>query len=188
MDLVALFVASDAVWRISARHGQLDIVNLGALAELLPALNEFRSYPTQVELGQQLGEKLLGREPFRATEETLFVLLDGNIGGEIAGLPIAALRVDGKPLIALRGIVRPARLSELATGFLASGSSQVIATLRPVGDVGAAEIAARFFAEQGVDDPVRTLAHIQSALAQTRNTDWPNFVLYGHDICRRGPQ
>jgi hypothetical protein len=300
-DAIALFVADDQVWRISAHHGQLDVVSLGPLAALLPAINQFRAHPTRVDLGNELGAKLLGRDPFRRTDETLFVVLDGGTGGELAGLPVAALRVDGEPLIALRPIVHPARLSalgcvpevaprrslviadahgslddareeaielgksygftmaigptatstalftagaddhlhiavhatvqpnggsldlydrpvsaleisghrggpalvflaacssaaandseratSLATAFLASGSSQVIATLRPVLDAGAAQIAKLFYSRNGPEDPARRLASVQAALAKTENQDWPNFMLYGHDTCRRG--
>jgi tetratricopeptide (TPR) repeat protein len=299
-DAIALFVASEQVWRISALHGRLDVVGLGPLTALLPLINEFRAHPTRVELGEALGEKLLGREPFRRTDETLFVVLDGGSGGELAGLPVAALRVNGEPLIALRPIVHPARLSalgcvpavtprrslavadahgnladardeaielgkthgftamigpmatstalftagpndqlhlavhavvqpsggaldlydrpvsaleisnhrdspalvflaacssaasndseratSLATAFLASGSSQVIATLRPVHDSGAAQIARSFYARNGSRDPARKLAEVQATLAKTGNQDWPNFMLYGHDTCRR---
>lgn len=301
VDAIALFVADEQVWRISAHHGQLEVVSLGPLTALLPAINEFRAHPTQVKLGNELGAKLLGREPFRRTDESLFVVLDGGTGGELAGLPVAALRVDDEPLIALRPIVHPARLSalgcvpevtprrslviadahgnlddaraeaielgkrygfavaigpmatstalftadprdhlhiaahatvkanggsldlydrpvsaleisshrggpalvflaacssaasndseratSLATAFLASGSSQVIATLRPVLDAGAAQIAKLFYSRNGLEDPVRKLADVQAELAKSGNQDWPNFMLYGHDTCRRG--
>lgn len=300
-DAIALFVADDEIWRISAYHGQLEVVSLGRLTALQSAINDFRAHPNRVELGNALGEKLLGRAPFRKTGETLFVVLDGGTSGELAGLPVAALRLDGQPLIALRPIVHPARLSalgcvaavaprhslviadasgnlehardealdltknhgftpaigreatssalftagpddqlhiamhasvqpsggalelydrpvsaleisshrggpalvflaacasaasydseratSLATAFLASGSSQVIATLRPVGDPGAAEIARSFYSLNEPKDPARKLADVQAALAHTGNEDWPNFMLYGHDTCRTG--
>lgn len=300
-DAVALFVASDEIWRISAHDGQLEVVSLGPLAALDSEIKAFRAHPTTVELGDRLGEKLLGREPFRKTDEPLFVVLDGGAGGELASLPVAALRMRGEPLIALRPLVHPPRLSalgcvpqatprhalviadargdlpagrseaidlaanhgfmsavgpaatssalftaglddyihlavhavvqpsggalalydravsaleisshhggpalvflaacasaasydseratSLATAFLASGSSQVIATLRPVSDAGAAEIARSFHSPNVPRDPVRKLAEVQAALAHTGNEDWPNFMLYGHDTCRTG--
>src|SRR5262249_32580803 len=64
-DAVALFVASDEVWRIGAHDGQLEVVSLGPLTALDSELKAFRAHPTGVELGNRLGEKLLGREPFR---------------------------------------------------------------------------------------------------------------------------
>jgi tetratricopeptide (TPR) repeat protein len=300
-DAVALFVASDEVWRISSRDGQLEVVSLGALTALDPEIKAFRAHPTGVELGDRLGEKLLGREPFRKTDQPLFVVLDGGSDGELASLPIAALRMHGEPLIALRPLVHPPRLSaldcvqeavprharvladvrgdltfarseaidlaanhgfssaiglaatssalfaagpddylylamhavvqpsggaldlydrpvsaleisshhggpglvflaacasaasydseratSLATAFLASGTSQVIATLRPVSDPGAAEVARNFHSPNIPRDPVRKLAEVQAALANTGNEDWPNFMLYGHDTCRTG--
>jgi len=299
VELVAVLVANDEVWRITARHGQLDVTDLGTIEALRPAVEQFRTTPTEAALGAALGVRLLGDEAFRDTGETLYVLLDG----EIAGLPVAALRARGRPLVAMRPIVRAARLSELAcvpavsrprravviadaqgnlpdarreaselaasygfrpavgpaatrdalfavahddllhvavhasvkdsggslelydqpvsaleisgrrggpalvvlsacasavagdgdgelatslaTAFLASGSPQVIGTLRPVTDAGAAEVTRAFYRDHGAADPARTLARIQAALARTSNTDWPNFVLYGHDICRK---
>ena len=297
VDLVAVLVAHDELWRITARHGQIDVVRIGELEALRPAIDRFRSEPTRAELGEALGQALLGGEAFRDTGETLHVLLDG----EIAGVPVPALRARGKLLIAMRPIVHAARLSEvgcvppaprprgavvladakgdlpvarreaqelaaelhvsaavgaaathdalfaagredllhvalhttvgmrggelslydgqvsaleiagrragpalvvlstcasaaardaepetsLAAAFLTSGSPQVIATLRKVSDAGAAEIARAFYRDHGAADPARTLARIQTRLATTHNVDWPHFLLYGRDVCRK---
>jgi len=300
VDVVAVVVADDEVWRIVSRHGALDIVGLGPLAALRPALDRFVVTPTSPELAESLGVKLLGAEAFRDTGETLFAVLDGPL----AGAPIAALRAGGRPLIAIRPVVRAPRLSEvgcvaapsgprkavviadaqgdlpaaateaievatrfgaqpaigaaatgealfaaakddllhvavhgsiklgvgtlllhdrqvsaleiaghgdgpalvvmsacvsgisddgeqatsLANAFLAAGSAQVVATLRPVFDAGAGELTHRFYGEGGVGDPARTLARIQASLAATStNSDWPYFVLFGHDTCRKEP-
>jgi len=75
----------------------------------------------------------------------------------------------------------------LATAFLAGGSAQVMATVRAVSDAGARELTARFYREGGADDPVHVLARIQAALADTDNTDWPSFAVFGHDLCTRSP-
>lgn len=298
VELVALLVANDEVWRITARHGHLDMVDLGEFATLQKSLEQFESAPTtSVELAGTLGAKLLGDDVFRDTDETLFVLLDGPI----TGVPVAALRARGLPLAAMRPIVRAPRLSELdcvpapsephhavviadaygdlpaarleadktaarfgvkpsigaaathdalfaaskadvlhvathakvelgegslelsdqsvsaleisgrqlgpalvvlsacasaaaddgelatalATAFLASGSPQVIGTLHSVTDPGASEVTGAFYHNRGVTDPARALARVQAELAQTKNTDWPNFVLFGHDTCRK---
>jgi tetratricopeptide (TPR) repeat protein len=296
VELVALLIAEDEVWRIVARNGTLDIVDLGPFAALQPALGDFRGAPTNADIADQLGTRLLGDAAFRDTDETLFVLLDG----QLSNVPIAALRAAGRPLIAMRPVVRAPRLSELgcvrapsqprhavvigdargdlpaatreayevaaalgvkpavgqaatrdalfatskddllhiavharidlgtgwlamydqrvsaleisehgdapalvvlsdcasaiaddgelatslATAFLAAGSAQVIATLRPVNDSGAREVTSAFYREGGAADPARVLARIQASLAQTANTDWPNFVMFGHDTCR----
>ncbi len=297
VELVALLVANDEVWRITARHGRLDMADLGPLKTLRQQLDAFETAPTRAELGDALGTKLLDDDTFRNTTETLFVLLDGSL----TSMPVAALRARGRPLVATRTIVRASRLSELgcvpapsrirhavviadargdlpaarieaskvaamfgvtpsvgaaatrdalfaaskddvlhvathasvelnggslemhdqpvsaleilahgsgpalvflsacasaaaddgeratalATGFLASGSAQVIATLHSVTDPGAGEITSAFYRNNGVADPARSLAHVQAALAQTSNVDWPNFVLFGHDTCRK---
>jgi tetratricopeptide (TPR) repeat protein len=78
---------------------------------------------------------------------------------------------------------RPDLTGSLALGFLAAGSSQVVATLRPVEDAGARELITGFYHRGGIDDPVRALAHVQSDLADTNNTEWPSFVVFGHEAC-----
>ena len=62
----------------------------------------------------------------------------------------------------------------------------MIATLRPVLDTGAGQIAKLFYSRNGLEDPARKLAEVQAELARTENQDWPNFMLYGRDTCRRG--
>jgi len=300
VDVIALVVAEGEVWRIVSQHGAIDIVHVGPIAALQPALAEFAVTPTRVDLAQSLGAKLLGAEAFRDTRETLFTVLDG----QLAGIPIAALRANNRPLIARRTVVRAPRLSELgcspprssprhavvladaqnnlpasaegaaaiakkfgvapaigaaatrdalfaagkddflhvavhasigygigtlllsdrpvsaldiaehgdapalvvlsacvsavsddgeqamslANAFLAAGSTQVVATLRPVTDRGARELTQRFYDEGGASDPARTLARIQAALAaSSTHDDWPNFILFGHDTCRKEP-
>jgi len=297
VELVAVLLAENEVWRIVARRGALDIVDLGPLAQLQPLLSEFQTAPTKGDLADRLGTRLLGEDAFRDTSETLFVVLDGRV----SGVPVAALRARGRPLIAMRPVVRAPRLSELgcvpaparprhavvigdplgnlpdaareatevaavlgvtpwigsaatrdallatssedilhvaahasielgvgslsmydqplsaleisargrgpalvmlsacasavaddgeqatslANAFLAAGSPQVIATLRPVSDTGAHEITSAFYRNRGVADPARTLAQVQAALARTANVDWPQFVVFGHDTCRK---
>jgi tetratricopeptide (TPR) repeat protein len=300
VDLVAVLVANSEVWRITAHHGRLDMVDVGKLEALQPSLDKFEATPTTptgVELAGTLGAQLLGDDAFRDTDETLFVLLDGPI----TGVPIAALRARGRPLAAMRPIVRAPRLSEvgcmpalsgnrrtvviadahgdlpvarreaneiaamfgvrpaigaaatrdalfsaakddvlhvathasvvhgegsldlypepvsaleisarrggpalvvlsacasaaandgelataLVTAFLASGSPQVIGTLHSVSDGGAGEVTSGFYRNGGITDPARALAKTQAALAQTPNVDWPNFVLFGRDTCRK---
>lgn len=308
VDLIALTVADDTLWRITSYHGQRNIVEVGSLHALTEELDKFRSNATSTELGDALGEKLLGSEPFRKTDEPLYIVLDSGtpaaaaeVLGAVSGLPVVALRSHGKPLIAFRPIIHPVRLSELrcitpiqparthviadstgnlsgarreaetlaasthgvlsleraatraavfeagpgdhlhiavhgevgdsggelklsdgtlsaleisgrhnspasvfldacdsaaatdrelagsvAAAFLASGSQQVVATLRSVDDEAAAELAGLFYAGNGIADPAIALAHAQAALSETNNPDWPYFVLYGHDICREG--
>lgn len=77
----------------------------------------------------------------------------------------------------------PEQAGSLSTAFLAGGSDRVIATLRPVSDAGALELTSRFYDARGADDPVRTLAKIQAALAQTGNEEWPNFAVFSKEVC-----
>lgn len=295
-DLVAVVVAHDEVWRITSRHGDIDIVGLGALAALRGTLDQFIATPLKTALSDALGERLLGRDAFDSSEETLFVLLDA----QLAGVPVAALSDGGVRIIARRPVVQPARLSELgcipartgrqravvlgdahgnlpaarseavdvaarfgvtaklgqaatsealfsawgsdllhigvhagveaaggalalrdrsvsalqiathdggpklvmlaacdsataddgelatslAAAFLASGSQQVIGTLRQVNDKGARELTSEFYRLGGTTDPARVLAQVQAALAKTANNDWPNFIMFGYDNCR----
>lgn len=71
----------------------------------------------------------------------------------------------------------------LAAGFLGAGSQHVVATLRPISDAGALEISTKFYSAGGVADPARALATVQSVLAKTGNTDWPNIAVFGPDVC-----
>lgn len=94
----------------------------------------------------------------------------------------------GPPLVVLSGCstarsADPEIARSLATAFLASGSERVIATLRPVLDSGALEVTNRFYDARGADDPVRVLAKVQAELAQTANQEWPNFAVFGSEIC-----
>jgi tetratricopeptide (TPR) repeat protein len=77
----------------------------------------------------------------------------------------------------------PELARSLSTAFLAAGSDRVVATLRPISDVGARELTTRFYADHGVVDPVSTLAKIQATLADSDNKDWPNFAVFGSKVC-----
>jgi hypothetical protein len=59
----------------------------------------------------------------------------------------------------------------------------VIATLRPVDDKGTLELTSRFYEAGGADDPVRVLAKVQAELAQVGNKDWPDFAVFGNEVC-----
>lgn len=71
----------------------------------------------------------------------------------------------------------------LSTAFLAGGSTQVVATLRPISDTGTRNLITRFYRDGGARDPVRVLAHIQASLSNTDDTEWPSFAVFGHDFC-----
>jgi tetratricopeptide (TPR) repeat protein len=303
IDLLALIVADGDVWSLVANHGPPRLSKIKPLAEILNLVEDFRGHPTDLKLASDLGALLLPDDAFRKTHEVLHVLVDGQLGqsgegGGFGGLPVAALRHGGTPLIAMRPIVRLLRLPEtrcvhvirtghatvigapgpripdalaeaeqvagllrttskigpaatkealfaakndsvlhiaahgtmgmdgaslelvdgevpalaiwahrvapslavlsacdavtandselagsLAAGFLGAGSQHVVATLRSISDSGALEISTRFYGEGGVADPARALAIVQSALANTSNTDWPNVAVFGPDVC-----
>ncbi|HEU4732779.1 MAG TPA: CHAT domain-containing protein [Kofleriaceae bacterium] len=296
-DLLALVIAERGLWRVTSGGGQLDITNLGPIDDFTKQLGPFLANPTDPQLAEQFGHRLVPDAMFRTTSEPLRVLLDGP---PLSALPVVALRHGGRALIAARPIVRAPRISELAcvpapehprhatvladadgnlpgarqeaielasrlgaqallgneatsagvfgaargdllhvavhgdvdasggylklhdrklhalnisahrigpavvvlasctsaqasdfelagslaTAFLAGGSAQVVATLRPVTDPGARELTAAFYAGGGAQDPVRALARAQAGLAATSNPDWPNFAVFGHDLCR----
>lgn len=77
----------------------------------------------------------------------------------------------------------PEVAGSLSTAFLAGGSQHVVATLRPVSDAGALDLTSRFYNAGGAEDPVRVLAKIQAELARSDNKEWPNFAVFGNEVC-----
>jgi hypothetical protein len=105
----------------------------------------------------------------------------------VSALEISATRL-GPPLVVLSACGSASAADtelagSLAAGFLAAGSDQVVATLRPVSDAGARRLTTRFYSAGGMTDPVRALARIQAELADIGDTDWPRFAVFGHDTC-----
>lgn len=109
IDLLALIVANDEVWRLTASHGPPRLSSLGSLAEIQDLVGKLPGHATEVELASRLGALLLPDDVFRATNEVLHVVVDGRLGG----LAVAALRHGATPLIAMRPIVRVLRLPEI---------------------------------------------------------------------------
>jgi hypothetical protein len=124
IDLLALIVANDDVWILTANHGPPRLSRLAPLAEIKKLVDDFRGHPTDVKLASTLGALLLPDNSFRATREVLHVLVDGRLGG----LPAAALRHGATPLIARRPIVRVLRLPETRCVHVTrSGAATVLA-------------------------------------------------------------
>jgi hypothetical protein len=109
IDLFALIVAEHTVWRLTANHGLPQLTEIGSLDEIKNLVDEFRGQPTDVQLATTAAARLLPNDVFRTTREALHVLIDG----QIAGLPVAALRRRGVPLVAMRPIVNVLRLPEV---------------------------------------------------------------------------
>jgi tetratricopeptide (TPR) repeat protein len=138
-DVLALVIADQHVWRATANRGQLEIRDLGAQTALRDRIALFSDKPTDRALGDELGALLLNDESARPTGAALHVLLDGTL----AQLPIAALRVHGRPVIAVRPVVRVATLPETPCRPVApTGRATVI------GDAGHDLSGARLEAEQ----------------------------------------
>jgi hypothetical protein len=106
---------------------------------------------------------------------------------EMSALEISARRVA--PSLVMLSACNAARSDDselagsLAAGFLAAGSQNVIATLRPITDAGALAVSKHFYLAGGVADPARALQAAQAALVGTSNTDWPYFTVFGSDVC-----
>lgn len=109
-DLLALVVAEKHLWLVIARRGALRITDLGAFEDRKPLIDAFTSEPSDPALGDELGALLLQDAVHRVTRDALRVILDSPV----AGLPIAALRRGGRPLIAVRPIVYTPRIAEIA--------------------------------------------------------------------------
>lgn len=108
VDLLALIVAKDEVWRLTANHGPPRLIRLGSLVEIKELVDQFRGHPLDVQEASVVAARLLPGDMFRKTHEALQVLIDG----QLAELPVAALRRDGIPLVELRPIVHLLRLPE----------------------------------------------------------------------------
>lgn len=162
IDLLALIVANNDVWVLTANHGPPRLARVAALAEIQELVDNFRGHPTtEIKLASDLGALLVPDAFFRKTPEVLHVLVDGRLGG----LPVAALRHGATALISMRPIVRVLRLPETrcvhvarsgpATVLAAPGdklpnaqreAEQVAALLHTTSKVGAAATKAALFA------------------------------------------
>jgi tetratricopeptide (TPR) repeat protein/predicted Ser/Thr protein kinase len=107
-SLLVLVVARGDLWRITGEAGQLLITRIGALGELRPALDRFRAAPGDRSAASALGALLIPAQLARPSTQILHVVLDESL----AWLPVAALRIADRPLIAARPIVQPARPSD----------------------------------------------------------------------------
>lgn len=124
IDLVALIVANDDVWRLTANHGMPRLTQLGSFVEIKKLVDKFRGRPTDVQAASDLAARLLPDDVFQPTQESLHVVVDGRL----PPLPVAALRRNGVPLVALRPIVRALRLPETRCAHvMRSGHATVLA-------------------------------------------------------------
>jgi CHAT domain-containing protein len=131
VEAIALVIADDRLWRITASHGRNTVADLGAFASWQDALSRFEATPTDAAQSADLGARLFGPEPFRATDAALLVVLDS----QVAALPIGALRIDGKPLVAWRPIVRVPRLSDVGCAPPVPEPPRAVVLADPRGDL-----------------------------------------------------
>jgi tetratricopeptide (TPR) repeat protein len=173
-----------------------------AAGDLPGARSEAAALATLLGTTSAVGAEATSTALFAAGKSSLLhVAVHANIdasGGFLAmydqklhALDISARRI-GPPLVVLSACTSALSndsdlAGSLATAFLAGGSAQVVATLRPVSDAGAQDLTSRFYRAGGAGDPVHALASIQAALADTNNLDWPSFAVFGHDLCPTKP-
>jgi len=107
IDLIAFAVAKGDVWRLTASRGKLRLENLGKLDELEDDLGSFENKPADRDhtLADQLGKRLLPEDVVRATDDPLYIVLDAPFDR----VPFVALRHGGRPLIAVRPVLRTPR-------------------------------------------------------------------------------
>jgi len=98
VSLLVLVVAGGDLWRIAGDAGPLRVTRIGALAELRPVLERFRAIPGDHAAASALGALLVPAELARPSSQILHVVLDEPLGW----LPVAALRIADRPLVAAR--------------------------------------------------------------------------------------
>lgn len=178
------------------------VVLADASGDLPDARGEAAEIATLLGTSRLVGPAATSAALFAASDsDVLHVATHADIGEDggvlrlhdesISALEISA-RGRGPGLVVLAACASAASAdleaaTSLASAFLAAGSIQVVATLRPISDAGAADITSRFYRAGGVTDPVRVLAEIQASLAGTPNADWPSFAVFGRDLCTAAP-
>jgi len=121
-SLLVFVVAHGDLWRITAEAGRLRVEPLGPLEALRPRLAQFQAAPGDRTNAAALGDLLVPADLARPSDRVLHVVLDEPL----AWLPVAALRVGGRRLIAARPIVRAARPSDLGCADRPHGPPRVV--------------------------------------------------------------
>jgi tetratricopeptide (TPR) repeat protein/predicted Ser/Thr protein kinase len=127
-SLLVLAVAHGELWRIAAQDGRLEVASLGPIAALQPQIERLRVAPDDRAAAAALGAALVPEALARPSDRVLHVVLDEPL----AALPLAALWVGDRRLIAVRPIVRPARVADVGCAAAPGGSRRVVA----IGDPG----------------------------------------------------
>jgi hypothetical protein len=113
-SLLVLVIADGELWRISADGGRLEVASAGAFAAIERRLDRFRTRPGDAALAEELGALLVPPALVArgANDRVLHVILDER-EDSLAQLPVAALRVSSRSLVAARPIVRSVRPSDV---------------------------------------------------------------------------
>jgi tetratricopeptide (TPR) repeat protein/predicted Ser/Thr protein kinase len=122
-SLLVLTVAHGELWRIAAQDGRLEVASLGPIAALQPQIERLRAAPEDREAAAALGAALVPAALARPSDRVLHVVLDEPL----AALPLAALRVGDRRLIAARPIVRPARVADVGCAATPGRPPRVVA-------------------------------------------------------------
>jgi tetratricopeptide (TPR) repeat protein/predicted Ser/Thr protein kinase len=121
-SLLALVVARDELWRITAEASRLQIERIGSLSALRARLDEFQAQP-RAGVAAALGDLLVPAALARPGDRILHVVLDEPL----AALPVGELVVGGRRLISARPIVQPARPSDVRCADRAPGPHRIVA-------------------------------------------------------------
>ena len=122
-SLLVLVVAADDLWRITVDGGRLDVARLGPMTELGPTLARFRAAPGDRAAAAALGERLLPPALAQPSDRVLDVVLDAPL----ADLPVAALRIGDRRLVASRTVALLARASDAGCAAPPDGPRRVVA-------------------------------------------------------------
>jgi hypothetical protein len=126
-SLLVLAIAHGELWRIVAQDGRLEIASLGPFAALQSRIERLRTAPGDRAAAAALGSTLVPAALAQPGDRVLHVVLDDRL----AALPLSALWVGDRRLIAARPIVRSARVADLGCAALPGTPRRVVAIGEP---------------------------------------------------------
>ncbi len=143
-DLLALVLADDRLWRIVSADHRLDLAELGPMSGFEQDVRQFSDEPTG-PAAARLGGRLVPDALVRPSDDSLRVVRDAALDG----LPVAALRVHGAPVIAARPVIYARGVSRLAcrAPSVAAGPRPAVILGDASGDLPAAGAEVRSLAQ-----------------------------------------
>jgi tetratricopeptide (TPR) repeat protein/predicted Ser/Thr protein kinase len=121
-SLLVLAIAHGELWRIAAQDGRIEVASLGPIAALQSQIERLRTAPGDRAAAAALGAALVPAALARPSDRVLHVVLDDRL----SALPLAALWVGDRRLIAARPIVRSARVADLGCAVLPARPQHVV--------------------------------------------------------------